>query len=395
MISAGTARLGAAIWPVVVLLLAILLTSLHFVMADPWRLATFSKLIAFEAAEPFQHRVMLPAIAGTLRSALPLGEDLLFALLEVAGWAALIVVAHRGLVLFEVGSSDLMRRILATTFTIPMALHLIVPNLQFKPPYVVEDNTFELGSWHAEPLFYYPYDLPAGVFTLALVLILVRIARDHDPRWLAAYMGLFALATFNRETTLFLIPAFAAVFYGSMPAGQLGRALALQAGLFVLIQGALQWAFADNLNPSAVVPGTAYEYHLTRNFAELANPLYLATFLARFAAGAYIPLLLLRSRVDPALGRALLAFGIPLLGFALMMGRIQELRIVIEVVPLLWLAALQVLAARPAAAADVLEASAPGPMPAGQGAGRSMARRGGGGAPRGAVPTRPEPDDPA
>lgn len=343
-----TVQSGALIWLVAVFLLAILLTSLHFVMAEPWRLATFSKLIEFEAAEPFQHRLLLPALAAGLRSILPLGDELVFALLEVVGWVALILVAERCLALFEVGSSVLIRRVLAATFTVPMALHLIVPNLQFKPPYVFEDDLFELGSWHAEALFYYAYDLPAGVFTLALVLLLLHFVRDANPRWLLAYMVLFAVATVNRETTLFLIPAFALVCYRTLAPETLTRLLLLQIGLFAVIQGVLQWAFADHVNPSAVVPGTAYEYHLTRNLWELANPLYLLTFLARFAAGAYIPLLLLRSRLDPHLGWALVAFSVPLLGFALTMGRIQELRIVIEMVPLMWLGALQVLAAQPA-----------------------------------------------
>ncbi len=343
-----TAHSGALIWLVAVVLLAILLTSLHFVMAEPWRLATFAKLAEFEAAEPFQHRVLLPAIAAGLRSMFPLGHELVFALLEVVGWAALILVAQRGLALLEIGSSELMRRVLATTFAVPMALHLIVPNLQFKPAYVFEDDLFELGSWHAEALFYYPYDLPAAVFTLALVLLLLRFGRDGHPRWLIAYVALFAVATVNRETTLFLIPVFALVCYRNLSPERLSQLLLLQIGLFAVIQGSLQWAFADHLNPSAAVPGTAYEYHLMRNLGELANPLYLMTFLVRFAAGAYIPLLLLRARLDPQLGGALAAFSIPLLGFALTMGRIQELRIVIEMVPLLWLGALQVLAARPA-----------------------------------------------
>ncbi|MEX2575302.1 MAG: hypothetical protein WD382_01490, partial [Halofilum sp. (in: g-proteobacteria)] len=342
-----TPSLGALTWLAAVLLLAILLTTLHFVMAEPWRLASFSKLLAFEAAEPFQHRVLLPAIAATLRGFLPIGEELVFALLEVVAWAALIGVAYKGLEWLEIGSSTLVRRILALTFTVPMALHLIVPNLQFKPAYVFQDDLFELGSWHAEALFYYPYDLPAAAFTLALVLLMLRLAREPSARWLLAYLALFAIATVNRETTLFLIPAFAVVCFRVLSPELLTRALLAQVVLFGVIQGALQWTFSDHLNPSAVVPGTAYEYHLIRNLWELANPLYLLTFLARFAGGAYIPLLVLRARLDPQLGRALVCFSLPLLAFALTMGRIQELRIVIEMVPLLWLGALQVVAARP------------------------------------------------
>lgn len=341
-----------AVWFLTVLLLAILLTSLHLAQTEPWRLASLDKLIHLEAAEPFQHRILLPAAVIGLQALLPFGEELSFALLEVLGWMALLVVAHRALVTFDVGSSDLARRTLAVTIVIPMALHLIVPNLQFRPLYVLEGNTLELGVWKAERLFYYVYDLPAAVFTLALVVILARYVRERDSRWLAAYLGIFALATVNRETTVFLIPVFVAVLYRVLEPSRLAKALALQIGVFILIQGTLQWAFADHINPSARVPGTSYEYHLIKNLSWLANPLYLLTYLTRFGAGLYIPILLFHSRLDPVLGRALLWFGVPLLAFAFLVGRMVELRVVIELVPLIWLGGIQVLAARRPAATN-------------------------------------------
>lgn len=346
-----TALEARAMWFFTVLLLAILLTCLHLALTEPWRLASLTRLVNFEAAEPFQHRLLLPAAVIGLQAFLPFGEELLFALLEVLGWMALMVVAHQALVTLKVGTSSLARRALAVTVTIPMALHLIVPNLQFRPLYVLDGNILELGDWKAERLFYYAYDLPAAVFTLALVLILMRYLRERDSRWLTLYLGVFALATLNRETTLFLIPVFATVLYRVLEGRRLIKALALQIGVFVLIQGLLQWSFADHINPSARIPGTHYEYHLIKNLAWFSDPLYLITYLARFGAGLYIPILLFHSRLDPALGRALLWFGIPLIAFAFLMGRIVELRVFIELVPLIWLGGIQVLAAqRPAAA---------------------------------------------
>jgi hypothetical protein len=255
------------------------------------------------------------------------------------------VVAYRALSVFGIGESELFRRVLAFTIVIPMVLHLIVPDLVLSPLFSLESGVLDLGTWRAQRLFHYVYDLPAAVFTLALVLLMVQLARIRDSRWLTAYLGLFAVATLNRETTLFLIPAFIAVFYRTLDRKVLVQAVVLQVATFAVIQGTLQWVFADNMNPNATVPGTHYENHLIRNLALFANPLYLLTYLVRFGAGFYLPTLLLRHHLDPVLGRTLLWFGIPFLASAFLFGRVQEHRIVLELVPLLWLSGVQAIAA--------------------------------------------------
>lgn len=125
----------------------------------------------------------------------------------------------------------------------------------------------------------------------------------------------------------------------------------LQAVLFLAIQGTLQWAFIDHVNPYAGVPGTDYENHLLDNLSLFTNPLYLITYLARFSAGIYLPVLLLRRHLDPILSRTLLWFGVPFLTSVLIFGRMQEHRVVIELVPLIWLSGIQVIASWNAARA--------------------------------------------
>ncbi|MGH7857102.1 MAG: hypothetical protein ACREQY_07180, partial [Candidatus Binatia bacterium] len=112
----------------------------------------------------------------------------------------------------------------------------------------------------------------------------------------------------------------------------------------------LLWRFAGNDNPYATVPGTGYEIHLLKNLSYLANPLDGLLFLARLGAGLWIPVLLLRRHLDPLVARALLWFGIPLGASGLLFGRIEEYRILIEIIPLLWLGGLQAIAAAPASA---------------------------------------------
>lgn len=365
---------GRAAWPGIVTLYAVLLASLHMAMTSPWRLATLTKLASFEAAEPFQHRILLPAMVAAVQQILPLGELLLFALAEVAGWVALILVAEQALKVFRIGATQAVRRALALTVVIPMGLHLIVPELVPYPGLNVDGGVLDLGNWRAQRLFYYVYDLPAAVFTLALVVLMALYARTRERRWLTGYLALFAVATLNRETTLFLIPCFAVLLFQRVEHLALVRALALQVGLFVAIQGLLQWTFADQVNPNAGVPGTQYENHLIANLALFTNPFYLLTYLARFGAGLYLPIILLRRHLDPFLGPLLICFAVPFLASAFFFGRIVEQRVVIELVPLLWLGGLQVLAA--------LHASRRSPSPSGSGrspaagpAGRAMPAR--------------------
>lgn len=335
---------GPTIWRLAVFLYTVLLTSLHMAMTSPWRLATLSKLVSFEAAEPFQHRLLVPGMVVAVQAVLPLGEELLFALCEVAAWITLLAVAYRALGIFRIGETATVRRVLAFTIVIPVGFHLIVPDLVLRPLISLDGGVLEIGMWRAQPQFYYAYDLPAAVFTLALVLLMIKLARTRESRWLTAYLGLFALATVNRETTLFLIPAFAVALYGNLPRTALAWALVLQIVIFATIQGVLQGIFADHLNPNASMTGTQYEIHFLDNLALFLNPLYLLTFMARFSAGFYLPAVLLWHHLDPLLRRIVLWFGIPFLGSALLVGRLQEHRVVIEVVPLLWLCGLQAIA---------------------------------------------------
>jgi hypothetical protein len=180
---------GRLAWPCALIVSAIFLTSLHLALTWPWYLATPTRLINFEAVEPFQHRLLVPIIAAGVQALVPLGEELLFAFVEVLAWMALVMVAYRALSVFGIGGSALSRRVLAFTIVMPMALHLIMPDLILTPLFNLDGGVLELGTWRAQRLFHYPYDLPAALFTLVLVLLMVQLARTHDSRWLALYLG--------------------------------------------------------------------------------------------------------------------------------------------------------------------------------------------------------------
>jgi hypothetical protein len=380
----GRANVGIEriVWPVAVVLTAVFMTCLQFTVTHPYKLETFQMLAHFHAPEPFQHRVLIPAIVAGLRQVLPVGDALLFAGLECIGWIALIVLAYRALVFFGVGRGDPIRRVLAFVVVLPMLIHLVIPeiympqafitsgngltlghpilmhlltpNLYTPQTFVTSGNELNLGHWKPIPPFYYDYDLPAAVFTLALVLLLAHQIERPSRRGWALYLTLFAIATLNRETTVFLISFFALLFWARLPWRRWLGLLAVQTAIFILIQLPLHWLFHTHTNPSPdATLGGQYEDHLFENLGLLANPLYLMIFLARFMAGLYVPVLLWWRFLDWRVSRALAGFALPLIIAALIAGRMQEHRIFIEAVPLIWLAAMQAIARRSAQALAV------------------------------------------
>lgn len=345
--SIGTStRVMRLVWFVALLCYAVLLTTFHYASTTVWWIASPALMADFIAAAPFQGRVLLPLIVHAIMRVTPWFDvDLLFAAAEVAAWMLLVVVARQALRVFRIETSDLVSGILALTITVSVALHLIVPDLEVHSILGVDGGVLELGKWQTVPFFRYVYDLPAAVFTLALVLCLARFVQTPGTGWLMAYLGLFALATVNRETTMFLLPAFLAVCWGVLERRTIATALAAQVIIFVVIQAAIRWSVPGLPNPYASIPGTNYEIHLTDNLWLFTNPLYLLTYLARFGAGLYLPVLLLHRYLDPVLKRTLLWFGIPFLVSTVLFGRLVEHRVVIEIVPLLWLGAVQAISA--------------------------------------------------
>ena len=324
---------------------AVLLTAAHYGMTEVWWLASAERMASFEAAAPFQYRLLLPLVVAVLSSITSFDVATLFVLTEVVTWMLLVLVAERALQAFDVCATDRGRHLLAMTVVIPVAAHLIVPDLKIHSLFRVEDGVLQPAEWHLTAVFRYVYDLPAAAFTLGLVVVLHRFVTTLDRRWLATYLAVFALAALNRETTVFLIPVFLAVCYRRVDHRTLAGALVLQVALLFAIQTGLQWWFAGNVNPHANVPGTQYENHLMHNLGLLGGPAYLAVFLLRFGAGLYLPALLLHRYMDPFLGRTLLWFAVPFLVTTLVFGRIQEHRVMLEVAPLLWLGAVQAIAA--------------------------------------------------
>lgn len=333
-------------WWVAATLASIFLTCVHLILAKPYVLTSFERLVHFQAVEPFQHRILVPALVAGAEHVLPLGHRLLFGAVEVLFWLLLIGVGHQAVKQMPIGHNSTLHRALAFTLLLPMALTLMMPDLRMVPGLSITHGVIDLGDWWALTVYYYPYDLPAGVFTLALALLLFALAERPTLPRLLMFFALFALATSNRETTLLLIPMTALLFWGRVSTTQWLALLAAQAAVYYAVEWPLHWLFSDQPNPHRALSSTQYEDHLASNLALFESPIYALTFMVRFAGGCLLPVLLWWRYLDRRTVSALLGFVLPLVLSAIVVGRIPEHRIFTEAVPLIWLAALQVVAAR-------------------------------------------------
>lgn len=167
----------------------------------------------------------------------------------------------------------------------------------------------------------YIYDF-ATVFLFALgLLLMVR-------RQWGVYVGLFALACLNKETTILLTLVFAVHFWRRKDIGRrhFWGLIAAQAGIWLVSRLALGYAFAAN-------PGGTVELHLADNLWLLQHRSFhiLALFVATVGLIAY------RWREKPEFLRNatwVVAALVPLIAF---FGMMDELRAWYEVFPIVGL----------------------------------------------------------
>lgn len=163
------------------------------------------------------------------------------------------------------------------------------------------------------------YDVPTAMFfTLALLFF--------QRRQLRTYACLFPLVCLNRETAILLVLLFAVYFASRLPAREYLFFLLFQLVIYAAVFAALRLAFAD-------APGQALSISLADNLRTYAgSPLSTALLLGLVGAvGALVARKWYRA---PALMRtALLVFAPILVVMYLLVGRSFEVRVFIELVP--------------------------------------------------------------
>jgi hypothetical protein len=195
-----------------------------------------SALAAGVASTPYQYRVLVPWIvraAVEMHLIRPESEMAMFVGLQVVALILLAFVFRRYLSLF------ITDRVL--TSVMALSVYAILPFNYFNLPY-------------------YPYDVPSVVFfTLGLILI-------HDRNWVWFY-PLFAIATLNRETSIFLTVVTVFVLFDQYSWRKLAVLVGSQAAIWVVIKAALWVLYQRN----RWMGYGLYEYQFKVNVATLLN----------------------------------------------------------------------------------------------------------------------------
>lgn len=176
-------------------------------------------------------------------------------------------------------------------------------------------------------VYYYPYDIPSILFFI-LGLTFLRLKKW----WL--FLLIFAIGTFNRETTIFLPFIYLLTNWKHTHRSKLVIYFLLQIFVWVIIKFLLWQAFKDNTIETVGYTDTIFKNTLDDNLELLTRP---KAYLRLFTVYGYLwlPLLLLWKNIrDQWIKSALLI--VPCFHLAMLIpGDVGELRIYGEMLPLI------------------------------------------------------------
>ncbi len=257
------------------------------------------------AATPYQYRVLVPWIVRHFEapgSISPAHLRRTYAIVEFAALVALGLAFRRYLACF-IGEPQLAS-VLALT---------IYPILPFH--YLRQD--------------YYPYDVPSVLFFIVGPILI------YEKRW-ALFYPFFAMATFNRETTLFLTVLTAFVWVGRQPLRRTAPHLLAQCLVWTAIKAWLFLVFRDNPQAGSGL----FQSQLKMNAAlVLYLPWYASSALSAWGF-LWVPVVLRYRRIESVVLRRTLWLIPVFVGAMMFVGVINETRIYAELLPMVLAAAL-------------------------------------------------------
>jgi hypothetical protein len=295
------------LWLILYAAAAVGFTSVYWWSCPPSIYRSSLKMLThFTAYTPFQYRILVPAIARGIESLHHMSVNKLYFDLDIVWMFALFIAFAQYLRLFVDAHA-----------AAPAALFILYP-LVFN--YVLLNH------------YNYPSDFASLVFTIWGLTLLFKSR-------LAWLYPVFVLATFNRETSCFLILALALLQWGKLPVGRLALHFLALCFLWLGIKLLLRWWFAGN-------PGEGtFENHFRENRLFLAAMLGRAHGFDHFSwanarhlilvFGGIWVLIPLGWKNTPALARRLLWI-VPIYFAAMMpVGVVHEVRIYGELIPIL------------------------------------------------------------
>jgi hypothetical protein len=266
--------------------------------------STLVLLTAFQAARPFQYRVLLPLIVHFCQKIIPLDTHFAYQWLTLLSTVGLFLAFRTYLGLF-----------LPAAWCRFATLGLLYP---------LAWNYCVLGT------YYYAADIPAILF---FVLGLIAIYRKH---W-GIYYVIFILACLNRETSIFLVIAYLLTLTGRPRFSQVTAHVLAQAVIWLGIKHILTLAFAAN-------PGEPiFENHWASNMQRIMALLHGDRHMVQVATGTFGAVWLLIPlawAAQPVFFKRLLLLVIPFLVGMSIVGNLDEVRIYNELIPILLAPAL-------------------------------------------------------
>lgn len=284
---------------VAVVIFSFLFVHYRFLLTRSFGQATSEMLTNGTAFVPFQYRTLIPLLVHTLSQQFP--SIKILTLYQIFEFAATVGLC----------------------FAFRYYLSLFLPSARMAA-------LFTFGLFYSLPfnflnVYWYPSDIPSVLFfTLGLIAIY-----RQSWRW---YYPLFILATFNRETTLFLVLLYVAVYFRRTRLREFSVHLFAQIGIWLGIKVLLYQIYAGNPRQGYGL----FEWQLWANIHSitLTQPESVLLFLMNWGL-IWLPVLLGYSLIKHSFVRCSLLIPIVQLFVMSMVGVLAEMRIYGESTPII------------------------------------------------------------
>jgi len=217
--------------------------------------AKIDRMLTGTAYRPYVFRILLPVVANLfaplldshlalrigIKSEIALGAGFFQSRLNGTTYPSQGVLILGMMYLSLIGFAITMRHLIGRLGYTAVAQYLA-------PPVLLVGTTIFMR-------FGYIYDLTTlCLFSLSLLMMSIR-------RWVA-YLLVFALATLNKETSIFLVLIFALYCFSRLPRRRFYLLSIVQLGLYAFFQGTIRYVYRNN-------PGTTVQWHLTSQLEAL------------------------------------------------------------------------------------------------------------------------------
>ena len=236
-------------WPSILLVLWVVFTAPIGFPANTKPLSfddVFEKFFTRELRRPFIYRALLPWSANTLTAFTPepVAKNISSNLHDI--WQKAGFPANRSVELFYLYALN-FACLVAWLFLFRHLMSLFDYSARF-----IDVTSFVsscgLMFFLGRSFF---YDHPAMMFFTALLILMQRQS------W-PAYLAILAIGTFNKETTVLIIPVFILTFYSEMPRDKFMKLLTAQIAVYGAVRVWLMWLYENN---GGVVVENHFFYH--------------------------------------------------------------------------------------------------------------------------------------